>query len=187
MPDSTKFWERAGIPNADGFSQLLFNDSTGRVVAAMSRIIQGHPFGILYARGRDDDKYSVLADESDDGISFNFPVLASGGPYLFVLSMKVVEREGQYIGYDNIGIRKLDLSNAEAVLTMSDSDLVPEPPYDRIWASTIVGHKSEDTLFCSVGMQRTDDNSRPVDYYLCEVDVANHTVERVSKLHEVFI
>ena len=187
MSESTKFWERAGIPNADTFQQLLYNEASGLVVARLTRNIQEHPFGIIYARGLDDEKYEVLADESDSGVSLKYPVTVAGEPYLFVLAMKVVERDGKYIGYDNIGIRKIDLNSRSTVLTMSDTDFVPKPPYSRIWAGTIAGHKSGNVLFCSVGMQRPEENRGPVDYYLCAVDVENRSIEQLTHLREVFL
>lgn len=187
MSESTKFWERAGIPNADSFQQLLYNEASNLVVARLSRNIQGHPFGILYSRVLEDEKYEALADESDTGVSFNDPVSVAREPYLFVLTMKVAELDGKYIGYDSIGIRKIDLKSRKTVLTMSDSDFVPEPPYSRIWASSIAGHKSGNVLFCSVGMQRSDENRGPVDYFLCAVDVQSRSIERLTHLREVFL
>ena len=187
MSESTKLWERAGIPDADTFQELLYNEASGLVVARLSRNIQEHPFGVLFVRRLDEKKYEVLADESASGVSFNYPVSVAGEPHLFVLTMKVVERDGKYIGYDNIGIRKIDLNSRKTVITMSDSDFIPEPPYVRTWASTIAGHKSGNVVFCSVGMQRPADEQGRVDYYLCAVDVESNSIQRLTHLREVFL
>lgn len=187
MPSNSKIWNDAGIDNADSFNKLLYNGPSEAIVAELTRKIEDFPFGVLHVRGINEETYQSLADESESGTSFNYPVTSSTDPYLFVLAMKAVKHGEKYVGYDNIGVRKIDLRTGETILSLHDNDMSPDPPYTRIWISTIIGHKSADVLYCSIGMQRPDGDNLPVDYFLCALDISNGEIKRLTILSKPFL
>ncbi len=188
--NNNKYWQRAGIEEADGFRALLFNPSSNTLVAHMYRLLNGNiMFSDLYIRGKDDKKYSALLAKEED-VSFESPVSSPFGPYLYTVVLKAVREHGDYSGgYDSVEVRKVDLKSRRVVARLPDTGLKCEPPYYRVWVSGILGvGPTEDTLYCTVGMQRkVNDEYQPVDYKLCLVSMVDGNIQVVSQLHETFI
>ncbi|MCH9671333.1 MAG: hypothetical protein K0U93_07790 [Gammaproteobacteria bacterium] len=177
-------WSSVGIEEPNRFNRLLFNSSTDLIIAHVSVLRDEHTFDSLYARHLSDKNYVRLADDSGDDISLGSPLSSENTPTLYALEFKARRQDDRYLGYDVPAIRKYNLQSMELALRLPVTELKPRSDYAEIWPSSIVGEKRTDVLYCTVGMQRKSGN---VDYFLCEIALADGSVEKLTSLDHVFL
>jgi len=163
---------------------MLFNNSAELIIAHVGILRDRCTLDSLYVRHPADKSYVCLADDSSDDISLSSPFSSPNGPVLYVLEMKAHRYKDEYQGYDILGIREYDLRSMELARRLPSTNLKSHENYKRIWPSSIVGEKREGVLCCSIGMQGKEGK---VGYFLCEITLADGTIDKLTSLDHVFL
>ena len=189
-------WAEAGIIGETRLVRLMYNKPANLIVAQFHRETSTDSvLSSLYVRHPDETQYRRLTDASER-LSYEDPVVAASAPTLFA---NVLEWEGD--GADWRRVICFDLLNGASPQVFAQTDISLRDPYTQAWVSSLHEARPDGrSVVCTIGCERpaTDADKRrhrdiygadiltTADHWLCELNLAGKSYERIALLSATF-
>jgi hypothetical protein len=176
---------RHGIPERSSVLRLLYNEPAGCVIASVGRELDSGGFAEeLYYRHKTTSEYTRVVGTSDTALLHD-PVSCSDAPRVYFL---VLVRTGGDGGLDYESVSYAELPTGRVQIAVSRSTLIVPSGCSRVWPSSLIGILPNGSgIIGSFAFERpTGEFTAVVDYWLCELHIAESRFVKISHLPNVF-
>jgi ClpA/ClpB-like protein len=180
-------WQQEGIPPGYGFSQLLYNPSSGIQIVELCHGASErfHP-NRLFVRLKGAERYEQLGTP-EESCSQESAVTSPGQPILFFNSNRLTIH-GDRVSGDWDGLYSVDLEKLVIVRCTSKETLQLPAPYNDCWVTNLLSLSVDGKLlYLTIGMcQMAGSTRQEIAYFLAQFDVVTGNLETISRLRATF-
>ena len=176
---------RHGIPERSSVLRLLYNQPAECLIASVGRELErGGYVEELYYRHKAASEYTRVAGPSET-VLLHDPVSCSDAPRVYFL---VLIGTGGNGGLDYESVSYAELPTGRVQVAISRSALIVPSGYSRVWPSSLIAIlPNASGIIGSFAFERpTREFTAVVDYWLCELHIAESRLVKISQLPNVF-
>jgi len=179
-------WKELGVIPEGRLQAFVYSELTNKIIINVAIEDNGLFVNNLYIRNIDERKYVKIYGESNK-YSFHDPLLMPDEKGLLTNIFKVIKSNGYCeFKWESLSLIHIKgFGRKEVLVGTKDSVLSVE----GAWISQLYSLSNDGSkVYCSIAypIEESDDKTT-VEYWLCELCLNNVDINKITKLHGVFI